>query len=367
MDLAGIRFENEYPDEEVIGLISQQKEFNFVPGEEYLYSNSGYLLLAEIVKRVSGHSLRKFADNHIFNPLGMKNTHFHDDFTEIVKDRAIGYSSNEKDGYRIDMSIFDVVGDGCIYTNVEDLFLWDKNFYNNTLGGYGQDLIEMVTTVGTLNSGELMDYAFGLYVDEYKGLRVIHHGGSWMGYGAELIRFPEQSFSVICLSNSSSINPSRLAKQVADLYLSDIFIVLDNDSEKSETEKFKLSARDLESKIGIYFCSKTWSVCELSMKDGKLISDVFDLNFEIVPTSQNQFNAIDIPYDINFTFETTDADKDNNVQIQIEGGTIYTYKRMKTEEISPDQMQEFVGDYYSEELNTNYKIILKAIPSPKNE
>lgn len=359
MELASMRLENEYPDEEVIGLISQQKELNFVPGEEYLYSNSGYLLLAEVVKRVSGHSLREFADEHIFNPLGMKNTHFHDDFTEIVKERAMGYSPNDQGGYRIDMSIFDVVGDGCVYTNVEDLFIWDNNFYNNTLGGYGQDLIEMVTTVGTLNNGEPLVYAFGLEVEEYKGLRIVHHSGSWMGYGAELIRFPEQRFSVICLSNSSSINPSRLTKQVADLYLHELFTVLKNDSEKSETEKFKLSVRDLESKIGIYFCSKTGSVCELSMKEGKLISDVFDLTFQIVPTGQNQFIAIDIPYDINFTFGNSDSDKYNNFQIQAEGGTTYSYTRMKTEDVSPDQRQDFVGDYYCEELNTYYKIILK--------
>jgi len=110
MELAGMRFENEYPDEEVIGLISQQKELNFIPGEEYLYSNSGYILLAEVVKRVSGQSLSKFADEQLFKPLGMDNTHFHDDFTMIVKERAMGYSPNDQGGYRIDMSIFDVVG-----------------------------------------------------------------------------------------------------------------------------------------------------------------------------------------------------------------------------------------------------------------
>ncbi len=88
-----MRYENEYPDEEVLELISRQKELNFEPGEEYLYSNTGYLLLGEIVKRVSGKSLRAFADECIFAPLGMKKTHYHDDFTEIVKDRAVGYST----------------------------------------------------------------------------------------------------------------------------------------------------------------------------------------------------------------------------------------------------------------------------------
>ncbi|MGB3703073.1 MAG: hypothetical protein WA997_17570, partial [Anaerolineales bacterium] len=103
------------------------------------------------------------------------------------------------------------------------------------------------------------------------------------------------------------INPSRLTKQVADLYFSELYPVLENDSVKSEVEVSKLSARELESKLGIYFCSKTGSVCDLSMKEGKLISEVFGLNFQIVSTSQNQFKAIDIPYDISFTFEPAES------------------------------------------------------------
>jgi hypothetical protein len=144
----------------------------------------------------------------------MKNTHFHDNFTEIVKNRAVGYSSQESGGFRIDMSLFDGVGDGGVYTTVEDLCLWDVNFYHNIIGGYGQDLIEEMTTPGWLNNGEALDYAFGLVVGAYRGLKTIEHGGSWMGYKSQLVRFPEQQFSVICLSNLSSVNPSRLARQV---------------------------------------------------------------------------------------------------------------------------------------------------------
>ena len=359
MDLAGMRFENEYPLEEVIGLLSQQKELNFVPGEEFLYSNSGYLLLAEVVKRISGHSLREFSDEHIFTPLGMKSTHFHDDLSEIVKNRAIGYSPTQGGGYQIDMSISDLIGDGCLYTNVEDLFKWDQNFYNNTLGGFGQDLIEMVTTVGTLNNGELLNYAYGLFIDEYKGLSIIQHSGSWMGYVAEFSRFPQQRYSVICLSNLSNINPSRLTRQIADLYLSDVMNVLEKDSKKTETEIIEPSERDSETKTGIYICSKNGSVCELSLIDRKLTADLFGQSFQIVPESQNQYKSIDFPYDMNFTFGNTDAEKDNGIHIQFDDGSIYTYARIETEDLSPEQIQEYVGDYYCDELNTNYKIFLK--------
>jgi CubicO group peptidase (beta-lactamase class C family) len=359
MDLVGLRFENEYPFEEVIGLISRQKQLNFIPGEEYLYSNSGYLLLGEVVKRVSGQSLRKYADEHIFIPLGMKNSHFHDDFTEIVKARAMGYSSKENSGFRIDVSIFDVVGDGCLYTNVEDLCLWDQNFYHNLLGGFGQELIEMVTTPGLLNNGQLLDYAFGLEIGKYKGLKMIHHAGSWMGYSAELIRIPERSFSVVCLSNLSSVNPSRLAKQVADLYLSDVVPTFEIKTTQREVEAIKLSRQELESKVGIYFCPETGSVCELSLKEGKLRSDVFGVNFPITHTDKYQFKAMEIPYDIDFKFEEANLDQEPVMQIQVEEQTTHTYTKMKPVYLNSDQLKEFAGEYYCEELNTSYRIILR--------
>jgi CubicO group peptidase (beta-lactamase class C family) len=118
MNLSGMLFENEYPDEEIIAMICRQKELNFSPGDEYMYSNSGYVLLMEIIQCISGISLRAFADEWIFSPLGMKKTHYHDDFTEIVKDRAAGYAKKDENGFKISMSNFDIVGDGCIYTTV---------------------------------------------------------------------------------------------------------------------------------------------------------------------------------------------------------------------------------------------------------
>ncbi|WP_295615112.1 serine hydrolase [Chamaesiphon sp. GL140_3_metabinner_50] len=154
MEMSGSSGENSYLTEELITLIAHQKSLNFQPGTEQKYSNTGYFLLGEIVKRVSGKSLRVFAEEQIFAPLGMKNTHFHDDFREIVKNRADAYEPRETGGFQTAMSWADDVGAGFVYTTVEDLFLWDRNFYHNILGGYGQDLIEEITTPGKLDNGE---------------------------------------------------------------------------------------------------------------------------------------------------------------------------------------------------------------------
>ncbi len=196
MSYAGRREHDWYTTEEAVEIIARQKSLNFLPGEQYTYSNSGYLLLGVIVERVSGKTLREFAQERIFDPLGMRHTHYHDDHTEVVSGRALGYSPADEGGIRIDVTTLDMVGDGGVFTTVEDFFLWDQNFYHGEVGG--PRFLKLIQTPGVLNDGESLDYAFGLGVGKYRGLRTVSHSGGFAGYGAQLIRFPEQRFSVIC-------------------------------------------------------------------------------------------------------------------------------------------------------------------------
>jgi CubicO group peptidase (beta-lactamase class C family) len=216
LELAGFRAESDCPTvEESLDIICRQKKLNYTPGEEYSYTNTGFFLLSQIVERVSGKSLNAFAQERIFGPLGMTKTLFQDDHTQIIHDRATGYAKGEN-GFQINMSNWDETGDGNVYTTVRDLYLWDQAFYTNMLG---KDLMDMLQTTGVLNSGQAIDYAWGLVVSEYKGLKVVEHGGAWAGFRAALVRFPEQKFSVIILANLDSIDPSGLALKVADIYL----------------------------------------------------------------------------------------------------------------------------------------------------
>lgn len=359
MELAGLRCENEYPDDEIIGLIARQKELNFKPGDEFLYSNSGYLLLAEIVKRVSGQSQAVFADENIFTPLGMKATHFHDDFTMIVKNRAIGYSPRNEGGFRIDMSIFDVVGDGAVFTTVEDLYLWDQDFYQNILGGYGQDLIEEILTPGTLNSGETPDYAFGLVVGQYRGLKTVSHSGGWVGYRSEMFRFPEQRFSVICLSNLSNTNPTRLAKQIADLYLIGKFTEESQEPAPGKAQFIEIPSTELESKTGTYLCTKTGIMIELLIKDGKLMVEALGMSFPLAAINSNHFIAVDTPFDIDFEFGKLGPSESFQISVRVEDDKPDVYKQLNVVSLNYDQLKDFTGEYHCEELDTTYKITVE--------
>jgi CubicO group peptidase (beta-lactamase class C family) len=276
LDIAGIDF-GAFHKEDVLELIARQKELNFKPGEEYLYSNSGYFLLGIIVKRASGKTLRQFTEEKILMPLGMKDSHFHDDYTQLIKNRAWGYFPAGRGGYRNFISTFDCVGSGGLYTTVEDLFLWDQNFYHCRVGG--KELISLMETPGKLNSGKKLDYAFGLFVGSYKGLKTVSHGGALGGFRAFMVRFPEQSFSVICLSNLSSFDPTKLSFQVADIYLANTFKEekkqalkekFINLPEEKPKEKWAPPPKQLEEYQGEYFSEELQVTFRLGLKEGKL-------------------------------------------------------------------------------------------------
>lgn len=218
--LTGRNYLDGITEKEIMRLIARQKGLNFETGSREYYSNTGYFLLAELVKRVSDKTLRGFAKREIFIPLGMTDSHFHDNNAMIIPNLANGYFMRH-DGWGLLPMRFALVGSGGLYTTVEDLYKWDQNFYDNRLGKGSQDLIEALHVRGTLNSGDTLSYAFALNISEYRGLKTVSHSGSMGGYRAHLQRFPDHQFTTAFLCNAADINPGQLANQIADVYLED--------------------------------------------------------------------------------------------------------------------------------------------------
>ena len=222
MALAGIPNENVLTDQAMLGLITRQRELNFNPGSEFLYSNSGYVLLAEIVKRATGQSLRDYAREKIFQPLGMNSTHFHDDRTEVVPGRVFSYDPRADGSWRTNYLMnFDKVGDGGLYSSVQDLARWDRAFYEDLLGVPG--FSERMYTRGILSNGDTIPYARGLGVSPRRGLPRVSHGGGLMAFRTMIARYPEQKTSVITLCNVGTANSGRLSVAVEDAVLRGVF------------------------------------------------------------------------------------------------------------------------------------------------
>lgn len=221
--IAGNEGEDYCTPQEVIELLKRESRLNFNPGAKFEYSNSNYFLLSQIVERVSGKTLRDFAQENIFGPLGMKNTQFHDNHKAIVKHVAEGYGSDKYGGFELSRTNMDTIGDGGILTNIEDMLLWDNNLYKNKLGKNKDKLMKMFLASGDLNNGTSTKYAFGLWYMNYKGLKRAAHLGEFAGYLAEYVRFPEKLFSVICFSNVNTLDIMSYVDKICDLYLQDYY------------------------------------------------------------------------------------------------------------------------------------------------
>ncbi|HMI51763.1 MAG TPA: serine hydrolase domain-containing protein [Candidatus Saccharimonadales bacterium] len=274
MELAGTNTDSVTTDEDALGIINRQKALNFDPGSEWLYSNTGFFLLSIIVKRVSGQSLREFAAANIFSPLRMNHTEYRDDHTSLVENRALAYEPAEHGrGFRLDVSYFEQTGDGAVHTSVEDLQKWDENFYSGTVGGTA--FLSEMQKPGKLNNGKALNYAKGLFMEDYRGLPAVRHGGSWGGYRAELLRFPRQHFSVACLCNVGNANPEDRAERVAEVFLGSLMKPKPAGKRETETEpkhkpEIAPAEEQLKAYAGEYFSEELAAVYRLEMKDGKL-------------------------------------------------------------------------------------------------
>lgn len=201
----------------ILDLVSRQRRLNFPPGDEYLYSNTGYALAAVIVSRVTGKSFAEYSREALFEPLGMRQTAWRDDYRRIVPDRATAYS-RESGRWVQDMPFTMVHGNGGLLTTVGDLLTWNDALSEGRVPG-GPALVSLLETPGRLNDGSSISYALGLVIGSYRGLREVSHNGATAGYRTALARWPERHLSIALLCNRATVNSTRLIHQVADLAL----------------------------------------------------------------------------------------------------------------------------------------------------
>ena len=359
--LSGLGDDDFYTDATLMKWLVNQEDLNFPPGEEFIYSNSGYWLLGQIVQKVSGETMAIYADKNIFKPLEMNNTHFHNDHTAIVKNRASGYSPKQEGGYQISMTTLDMIGDGGIFSTIEDLKKWDDAYYDaKTLNS---DFWNTMTTQGTLNNGEKIDYASGLFIGEHNGLKTISHGGAFVGFRAEMMRFPEQRFSVIILANRGDANPTRMGYEVADILLKDVYktdttvdeAVSNNAFAKAET--ISLPSKNLKRLEGSFWNDEDKISRKLVVTNDTLTYDRGNgRTTAMAPISENKF--LWIGPDIPITLTIDKAKNPSSFSLDIPGQGVSTYKKYTPiGKLSEQQLNAYAGDYYSKELDATYSFV----------
>ncbi len=357
MELGGWRDEDWISDAQAVDLLARQRELNFEPGSEHLYSNSGYFLLSQVVKAATGKSLRQVAEEKIFGPLEMKSTHFHDDHNEIVPERAVGYAPREGGGYEISVTTLDMVGDGGVFTTVEDLARWDRVFYDGRLG---EGVAESQLQTAVLPDGEDTGYAFGLVVSEYRGLERVAHGGSFVGYRAQMTRFPERRLSVICLCNRSDSNPTKLAQAVADLFLADLAPEAAEaavEAGKAPPPPFAVPAEVLAARAGGYRRRDEGTVVALELEDGRLVYASSSGSYPLRPLSRERFELEGAPVAVALEFAPADAGTREGFRLEVEGESEpRAYDPVELVALEPEEVAAYAGDYLCDELATTLRL-----------
>lgn len=350
--LKGLPLDETYPEPVLLDLLTRQKELNFRPGEAYSYSNSGYFLLGLIIQRVTGMSVGAYAQKQLFAPLGMTHTSYHRDPERIGKDFAVGHVPDGAGKYRrtyVAQETRDFGHDG-IYTTVEDLYLWDQDFYKNKIGG--ESFNTLLLTRGTLNNGDTLTYAFGLRIGDHGGRRTVSHQGGSLGYNAFLVRFPERRFSVICLANYA-LNTTKLSYEIADLYLG-------IPKEKSAPAPAPVTYTVAEVDPAVYagFAGKygvnDGTILMVSTQDKRLyVQPPGAPLLELHPKSATEYFLKGA--DVQVSFPQDENGKTSKL-VWHQNGHHIPADKLAGQSLCPAQLPEYEGEYYSEELQATYGV-----------
>jgi CubicO group peptidase (beta-lactamase class C family) len=357
--MAGWRLDDIITKEQVLRLVSQQKDLNFTPGDEFLYCNTGFTLLAEVVARVSGQTFAEFTRTHIFEPLKMNNTLFYDDCEKIVKNRAYSFHADST-GFKKSILSYSTVGATSLFTTVEDLSLWAMNFENPVVG---KDVIEKMNIKGILNKGDTIGYAMGQGIGMYKGLKMISHNGADAGYRSSLSRFPDQKFSVNVLSNLASFDPSGMGLRITDIFLKDNEVVNPpkpvevKPESKAAGTSIEVNHDTLVAYCGNYELQPGF-VAIISMDNEKLFVEGPGLpKTPMVPLSSTKFD-VKAGQSI-VIFIKDESGKVTKIKVLMNGEENFAV-RLPDFDLAKVSLSEYAGEYFSQELSTTYTLIVES-------
>ncbi len=343
-DLAGWpRTTRAHTHAHVLDIVSRQTALNFKPGSDWSYCNTGYNLAAIIVSRVSGEPFAEFTRKRIFEPLGMSRTSWRDDYTRIVRDRAMAYSFRAG-VFSTLMPFENVHGNGGLLTTVGDLLKWNENLDAPKVGDAA--FVAEEQRSGRLENGREHGYGLGLFIGTYKGLREVYHSGSTAGYRAFLTRFPDQRVSVAALCNVTAGAADTFALQVADLYLADAI------RPDSPPPAVKLPAAELGAYAGFYRSRKRGLVTTVMVAQDALRMTP---GGALAPQSGSTFRS---PGGADVEF--SGAGGAMTMHVRSANGTEDAWERVERANPTSEQLAELAGTYRSADAEASVTMVVEG-------
>ena len=355
---AGYISDNVITKEDAKQVIYRQAELNFKPGAEFNYSNSGYVLLAEIVEKVSGEPFSLFMKKNVFDPLKMNNSFVMDDYHRIVKNRANSYE-NENGTYVNAPANYSYYGSTGLYTTIIDLSKWASNFSNPKIGN--KDIFKKMNTIAILNNGNKYEYALGQFVGNFKGLEQIYHSGGDAGYRAYLGRFPNEDVSILLLSNNNTVDAQGKALEVADIFLKPYYQKeIEIERVSNILKRIKLSTSELKMFSGSYLETNNYLIREIFVRNDTLIYSRKDQNGrETKLLALDKTNTFQFANNGNVQIIFRKSGINQSLSVLVNNEDVESYSKYLPKRYSLEELEEFTGTFYSSELDTHY--VLKII------
>jgi CubicO group peptidase (beta-lactamase class C family) len=342
-EFAGSPLALNVPDNQaVLDIICRQRSLNRMPGEEFRYSNSNYILLALIVEKASGMSFADFTKKYIFDPAGMIHTQWRTDPAKVVPKLSQAYEF-KNGAFRTLMLGNGIHGPGGLVTTAEDLLKWNEFYTSGRFGGKG--LFHKQIAPDTLNNGDPNNYAAGLFVENNVPKPSFHHGGATAGYRAKLICAPSQGLSVAWLSNTSmldtiGVNPAT-----------EVFKMLAKAADNSPRARkpatgFKPDHENLKSYAGLYKSGQSGRDVDITLTPkGLMLSETL-----LDPVDEHRFRF----YDMSLTF-----DRQGGLTVVPPSAEAMRYHLVDAT-ATAEPADQYIGTYFSDEVGAPIKVLKKG-------
>jgi len=347
--LAGWRDLDLKTGEDVLWAVSRQREANFAPGTRFQYINTAYTLVATALERITGETLRALTERLIFAPIGMRDTFFLDDQSEIVPRRAQAYVARKSGGYAICVPNFETVGPSNLHTTIADLAAWEANLADPKVGD--AELIEAMTAPAQFAEGATTDYGYGLILGHHGAWRTVEHAGGDAAFRAYYLRVPEKRFAVALFANFLEISPSHIARAIVDLCLPQP----SGGPAPSSTAPLDLKLHDTDRLAGLYRHGDSGVTCRVEPRGGRLFLNSSGAEYELMPLRGGAFQFRDMDIEVSFT--VPEEGPASALEVRAGGNTINRCERVDVEaEQGAMVAEDYAGAYRSEELDAVYTV-----------
>ena len=349
LSIAGWRGDDMKNNDDLLRFMTKQQDLNFEPGSEYMYCNTGYILSAIIIEKITGESFADWMSKEIFKPLGLYDTYVEDKYNRVVHNYATSYDGSYNRGFVKEIEYWAYTGSGNIHSTSADLLKWMRYYYDSPVGW--EEAFSMMLTLDPFNDGKPNNYAFGVNVDKYKDEEKISHSGSIGGFRSYACTFPEHETEIVILTNFSSSGVSGKINNIADILL---------DKEKEEEPEVNFEQNEVDDKI----IDKYIGAYKSEDLPDRLF-EIFRKGDTLLCKSTGGHDTRLFTANNSILFNNSSGLKISLIDTVPEKMVIWSndtkYTWVKTEKYIPDEkeLEEIAGKYWSPELETQYRFYLK--------